>query len=214
MQDLTIQEQKDIGKELLEKLNLLDPCVVIAGGAARDWHLGNKATDLDIYLSYHPNLTLGSNKRSIAKALSISEDSIETLGVQFDENVDKETEYVINPNVRCVYEFEYRGMRVQIINMHTEFVRVEDFCFSICQAWTTNCEYIKGTEDFYYSVKRKIVYKTGKFYSHKGRYIEKMMCKFPEYLFLEEKPKEILDTKAMGVDKALKELYSKGNIIF
>lgn len=36
MQDLTIQEQKDIGKELLEKLDLLDPCVVIAGGAARD----------------------------------------------------------------------------------------------------------------------------------------------------------------------------------
>ena len=74
MQELTVQEQKDIGKELLEKLYLLDPCVVIAGGAARDWYLGNKANDLDIYLSYHPNLTLGSNKRSIAKALSIPED--------------------------------------------------------------------------------------------------------------------------------------------
>ena len=210
MQDLTIQEQKDIGKELLEKLDLLDPCVVIAGGAARDWYLGNKANDLDIYLSYHPNLTLGSNKRSIAKALSIPEDSIETLGVQFDENVDKTTDYVVNPNVRCVYEFEYKGMMVQIINMHTEFVRVEDFCFSICQAWTKDCESIEGTEAFYYSVKRKIVYKTGKFYSHKGRYIAKMMNNFPEYIFLKEKPKGIIDKKTIEIDKALKEFYSKG----
>ena len=211
---LNIQEQKDIGKELLEKLDLLDPCVVIAGGAARDWYLGNKANDLDIYLSYHPNLTLGSNKRSIAKALSIPEDSIETLGVQFDENVDKSTEYVINPNVRCVYEFIYKGIMVQIINMHTEFVRVEDFCFSICQAWTTDCVDIRGTEAFYYSIKHKIVDKTGKFYSHKGRYIEKMMTKFPEYLFLEEKPKEILDIKAVEIDKALQKFYSKGDIYF
>ena len=211
---LNIQEQKDIGKELLEKLDLLDPCVVIAGGAARDWYLGNKVNDLDIYLSYHPNLTLGSNKRSIAKALNFSEEFIETLGVQFDENADKSTEYVINPNVRCVYEFIYKGIMVQIINMHTELVRVEDFCFSICQAWTTNCEDIRGTEAFFYSIKHKIAYKTGKFYSHKGRYIEKMMKKFPEYLFLEEKPKEILDTKAMGVDKALKEFYSKEDIYF
>lgn len=211
---LSIQEQKDIGKDLLDKLDILDPCVVIAGGAARDWYLGNKANDLDIYLSYHPNLTLGSNKRSIAKALGVSEESIEILGVQFDENVDKETEYVVNPNVRCVYEFEYRGMRVQIINMHTEFVRVEDFCFSICQAWTTNCVDIRGTEAFFYSVKHKIAYKTGKFYSHKGRYIEKMMGKFPEYLFLEEKPKELVDKKAEEVEKALNSFYSRGSIIF
>lgn len=207
---LNIQEQKDIGKELLDKLDILDPCVVIAGGAARDWYLGNTASDLDIYLSYHPNLTLGSNKRSIAKALGIPEESIETLGVQFDENVDKSTEYVVNPNVRCVYEFEYKGIMVQIINMHTEFVRVEDFCFSICQAWTTNCVDIGGTEAFFYSVKHKIAYKTGKFYCHKGRYIEKMVEKFPDYLFLEEKPKELIDKKAEEVEKALKDFYSKG----
>lgn len=207
---LSIQEQKDIGKELLEKLDSLDPCVVIAGGAARDWYLGNKANDLDIYLSYHPNLTLGSNRRSIAKALGIPEESIETLGAQFDENVDRDTEYVVNPNFRCVYEFIYKDVMVQIINMHKEFVRVEDFCFSICQAWTTDCERIEGTEAFHYSVLRKLIYKTGKFYAHKGRYIEKMMNKFPEYLFLEEKPKEIADKKSEEVEKALKNFYSKG----
>lgn len=192
---MNIQEQKDIGKELLDKLEILDPVVCIAGGAARDWYLGKEATDLDIYMSYHPNLTLGSNRRSIAKALGIDEEDIETLGVQFDENVDRSTDYVVNPNVRCVYEFDYKGEKVQIINMHKEFVRVEDFCFSICQAWTVDCESIRGTEAFFYSVQRKIIYKTGKFYAHKGLYIKKMMDKFPDYLFVEDKPKEILTSK-------------------
>ena len=41
-----------------------------------------------------------------------------------------------------------------------------------------------------------------------------MINKFPEYLFLEEKPKEILDKKALGVEKALQEFYSKGDITF
>lgn len=188
----SIQRQKSIGQELLSKLEVLDPCVVIAGGAPRDWYLGKEANDLDIYLSYHPNLTLGSNKRSISKVLNLPENVIETLGVQFDENVDRSTKYVINPAVRCVYEFEYRGIKAQIINMRTEFVDVTEFCFNICQAWTSDCERIYVTDDFKYATDHKIIFKTGHFYSHKGAYIEKMKGKFPEYLFLEEKPKEIV----------------------
>lgn len=187
-----IQRQRRIGQELLSKLEVLDPCVVIAGGAPRDWYLGKEANDLDIYLSYHPNLTLGSNKRSISKVLGIPEGAIETLGVQFDENVDRDTEYAINPDVRCVYEFEYRGIKVQIINMRTEFVDVAEFCFNICQAWTVDCEHIYVTNDFQYAIDHKIVYKTGHFYAHKGAYVEKMRDRFPDYLFLEEKPKEII----------------------
>lgn len=187
---MNIQEQKDISKKLLIKLSILDPCVVIAGGAPRDWVLGREANDLDVYLSYHPKLTLGSNKESIARALGIDSDDIKTLGVQFDENVDRQTEYVVNPDVRSVYEFEYIGMKVQVINMHTEFVDVTEFCFSICQAWTKDCERIHVTPDFQYSVDHKIVFKTGHFYSQKGAYIDKMKNRFPEYLFLEEKPKE------------------------
>ena len=189
---MNVQEQKDIGKELLDKLSILDPCVVIAGGAPRDWYLGKEANDLDIYLSYHPNLTLGTNAKVIEDLLCLGKNNLETLGVQFDENKDRNTEYAINPDVRCVYEFDYKGIKVQIINMHTEFVKVEDFCFSICQAWTKDCERIHVTNDFKYSVDHKIVFKTGHFYSQKGVYVEKIKNRFPEYLFVEDKPKEMI----------------------
>ena len=78
--------------------------------------------------------------------------------------------------------------------MHTEFVRVQDFCLSICQAYTTDCESIRTTEDFDYSVKHKIIFKTGEFYSAKMQYINKMKDRFPNYLFVESKPVDIISS--------------------
>lgn len=186
--NMNIQEQKAIGKELLEKLYILSPSVVIAGGAARDWYLGQEARDLDIYLSYRANQPIHGNGAIIANWLGIDEKDFKTLGVQFDENKDQSETYAINPNVRCVYEFEYKGMTVQIINMHTEYVNVSDFCLSICQAWTKDCERIYTTKDFNYSVKNRVIYKTGEIYLEKARYIDKMKSRFPEYSFFESKP--------------------------
>lgn len=52
----TIAEQQGIADEILVLLTRLDPNVVIAGGAPRDWMLGNLAADLDIYI-YIPGST-------------------------------------------------------------------------------------------------------------------------------------------------------------
>lgn len=185
---MSIQEQKDIGKELLEKLYILSPSVVIAGGAARDWYLGKEAKDLDIYMSYRPNQPINDNGSIIAKWLGVDEGDFKTLGVQFDENVDQSTTYAINPNVRCVYEFVYKGVTIQIINMYTEYVDVSEFCLSICQAWTKDCVTINTSEDFQYSVEEKIIFKTGEIYLEKSRYIDKMKARFPDYLFFEGRP--------------------------
>lgn len=185
---MNIQEQKDIGKELLDKLFILCPSVAIAGGAARDWYLGKEARDLDIYLSYRPSQPIHNNGNIIADWLGVDRGDFKVLGVQFDENKDQSETYAINPDVRCVYEFEYKGITVQIINMHTEYVDVDEFCLSICQAWTTDCSTIHTTKDFEYSIKNRVIYKTGEIYLEKARYIEKMKSRFPEYLFFEDKP--------------------------
>ena len=50
---------------------------------------------------------------------------------------------------------------------------------------------IRTTEDFDYSIKHKIIFKTGEFYSLKSAYIEKMKNRFTDYLFVEKKPTEI-----------------------
>ena len=48
--------------------------------------------------------------------------------------------------------------------------------------------YENTTKDFEYSVKEKIIFKTGKIYLEKAHYIDKMKSRFPDYLFFEVKP--------------------------
>ena len=48
MQDL-IKHQKEISKKVFEKLKIVCPFVKLAGGAPRDWYLGEPCNDLDFY---------------------------------------------------------------------------------------------------------------------------------------------------------------------
>lgn len=186
--------QKSIGRDLLSKLKILDPQVVIAGGAPRDWYLGKDATDIDFYLS-HPNLSVLGNKKIISRVLNIEEDLIEIMGFADPEDPkDPDFEYQCS-YIQAVYELVYKGIKVQIINTY-EKINVMDFSFSICQAWTSDCIEINGTADFFNSIKHKMVFRTGSMLNNET-YTKKMMDKFPDFLFLEEKPKQInLGTKA------------------
>ena len=41
--------QKEVSKRVFEKLKIICPFVKLAGGAPRDWYLGNPCNDLDFY---------------------------------------------------------------------------------------------------------------------------------------------------------------------
>lgn len=50
---MKIEEQNVVAKKVLEKIKIVDPYVILAGGAPRDWYFGNPCNDLDIY--YYSN---------------------------------------------------------------------------------------------------------------------------------------------------------------
>lgn len=193
-----IQQQKEVGKKLLSTLSALDKFVVIAGGAARDWYLGNTASDLDIYMYYNPeytdthllyhiesvlkgcdeSITLTKVGRGVTKdghSLETLEEMSEALGVR----------YTHNPNVRLVLQGIKDGVKFEIIVMNTPIVRVSDFCFNICQAWTKDCEVIGYTKVFKQGVEHKVIWTTGEFYSAKDAYVKKIKERFKDWLFVD-----------------------------
>jgi len=51
---MTVDEQKEIAKEILKKLTInVDSSAIIAGGAPRNWEQNTLARDVDIYFRTH-----------------------------------------------------------------------------------------------------------------------------------------------------------------
>jgi len=47
---LPISVEKSIADEVLSRLEVIDPTCILAGGAPRDWWLGQSCNDLDFYI--------------------------------------------------------------------------------------------------------------------------------------------------------------------
>ncbi len=51
----TLLEQQKIARDVYEKLTVIDPRCLLAGGAPRDWYFGYAARDLDFYIETRKN---------------------------------------------------------------------------------------------------------------------------------------------------------------
>lgn len=177
-----IEQQKLIAKEALSKLQLLDNCAMLAGGACRDWYLGEEASDLDFYVHYSVKYPQWALCETFGKLLGCEMKVVGKKG----EKINPKTEvvYTQDPNIEFVLGGVLGGVPVQIIIIKSPYFNVGNFCFDICQAYTFNVDEIKTTSKFEEAVKHKVIRITGEFYSQKDAYIKKIKGKFPEYLHI------------------------------
>lgn len=179
-----VMDQKREGKELLDKLRVVDPFVMIAGGAPRDWYFDRSAKDLDIYLRLpnHNTITLVEN---LARAVGIT-----GLG-QLSKT--SESSYAELPNLKWVFAGEYNGMPINLMVMD-KGVReeiIKDFDVAICRAWFDGdkCHYF---EEFDFCIKTRVCLVHPK-YTGKEQHLRKMAKRFPQFMFfkkveIEEEP--------------------------
>lgn len=168
----TIEEQKEIAQYVLNKLEIIDPCCILAGGAPRDWKLGAPANDLDFYLY------LGHNRVSWTMDHQMKALGFENMH-QLGFNGDEFGVYASNPNIVRVYEAEHQGMRLQFaILCKPTFGIVETFPFNMCQAWWKGGDKIHTSKSFQIGEKLGILFKCGDTYAEEDRYIEKIKTRF------------------------------------
>ena len=177
-----IDTQMSVANIVLSKLELLDRNCIIAGGAPRDWYLGNLATDIDVYLHY-PIWTTVRQRVGLLNELGLTVQSKH-------ENWEVNEIYQTNHHIKQLYNCELLGEKIQVmfVDEPTFTSVVDTFPISISKAW-----YKKGTigttQDFKDSVKYKILWKTVDNYKEDDKYITKIKAKFSDYLYI---PKEEL----------------------
>lgn len=184
-----VREQMYIAQLILNKLQTIDPKAVIAGGAPRDWYLNKTATDIDIFYHFHGALAhdkdLNANLRMLQSVFP--DFNIKTLGVSGDlsnlKQVEEHANYLLNPNIRHVFEFTYRGQVFQLIDKISYNSPIDTFPYNMCQAWSNGVE-IFYTPLFKVGVEKELLIETGSIYCSMGKYQKKMQEKFPNYTYI------------------------------
>ena len=126
---MNIQYQKDVAKEVYQKLQLADPDCLLAGGAARDWYFNQLCNDLDFYFC-STACTMSSTKRQL---IAIGFENVKHVSDPFTSELYKS----MNGLVR-IWECEYKEMKVQLIQLASPEYRwkvVDNMDISICKAY-------------------------------------------------------------------------------
>lgn len=138
---MTIEKQKQIADKVYEMLTIIDPSCVLAGGAPRDWYLGNEANDLDFYFC------------STASTVARTEKQLSRVGIQAKASVcPAQSElYQSMEGLKRIWNAEVDGMKVQLIEMKDpkhRFKVVDNMDISICKAWYSQTGDIHLHRDF------------------------------------------------------------------
>ena len=176
----SIEHQKTVAKDVLNKLKTVDIFTMLAGGACRDWYLNTSASDLDFYVHYSDKYPQWALCKTFSNLLGVDMKIVGKKGEKLNKNSD--VAYTQDPNINFVLGGNVAGVEVQVILVNKPFFNVSNFCFDICQAYSLDIDNIQTTPLFDRAVKHKTIQVTGEFYSQKGEYIKKIKEKFPDYL--------------------------------
>lgn len=194
---MTRSEQRDIATKLLNNLFTIDTFAMIAGGAPRDWYLGDTARDLDVYLRMPNHDTMG-------KVVDVCT-QLGMVDVKAMERSTKSNEcefaYSQLPNLKWVFEGKFAGVPVNIMVME-EGKReeiVKDFDLGICKVWFDG-EKSYYTEEFMMAVQNNICLVHPK-YKGTEMHIRKMKSRFPNLIFC--KKLEIQGLEQLGCEGTL-----------
>ena len=178
---MSIEEQKKIADEVLDRLYVLDPYAIVAGGAPRDWYFEKEANDIDVFF-YLPKRYTCDVRDKLMDKLGFDMERIGPEEDGFSEG------YKINPHIYAVYNVKGYSTPVQLIQMNspTWDSVIPQFPLSICKAFYKNGK-IRQDKDFQISVKHKVIYKTNDLYANGNAYLEKILKRFPDYIKFDDK---------------------------
>lgn len=185
-QEVSIDIQKKVADEVLDKLFLIDPYCIVAGGAVRDWYFNKSASDIDVFFHVREGITFSVIERMIKKA------GLNVVRIRTDVSIPEW--YKKNQAIKAVMDMEIDGVMVQLVLLRTPTWKsaVPHFPLSICKAWYKN-GVSHYEEEFKISVMYDTIFLTSELYNNGDAYIKKIKGKFPDMKFYHDKEKLFKD---------------------
>lgn len=136
-----IKKQKVVAAEFLNKLRVINPAAIIAGGAPRNWEFNRPANDLDFFVQVPQGNVTSRNLEKSLETLGVTEvfnmathsapgvvRDAKAKGHQYDERMS---------DIHTVLEGKYQGEKIQVIFTKVEtYGYIEDhFDTSINMIW-------------------------------------------------------------------------------
>lgn len=182
--NVDIIREQTIAKEIVD--GILNYCnyVEVAGGAPRDWFMGNTCNDIDIYFTKSKStMTVSSFVKILESLFNIKVDTKHELG-KFDEFYGKMT------NLLRIYNFVYKGKCIQLIEIHDTldikysfFNKCKSVIFdmdsSISQICWWDGRYTMSTA-FLFGQKVRTIYPMTE-NAESSNHFKKMIERFPDY---------------------------------
>lgn len=172
-----IEYQKEIAIDVLNKLRVIDQYAFLAGGAVRNWYFNKLANDLDIYIQAGESLSFSQLKFSVEHLLG---NEVEGVGSEDKKN------YEGNPNLIRVVQTEYRGLKVQIMQVKNRSCILDTFPFGICKCGMDYTGKMYFNKEFYQEVKYRSLVVRNPVYKDYDKYVRKIQSYFPDWMFFKD----------------------------
>ena len=185
----TVEDQKQLAQSVYNKLTIIDPRCLLAGGTPRDWYFDKPAKDLDFYIQTPED-----------RRYYESSEIFERLGFRRTTTKTETTfdQYEKMPSLKRVWDFTFRGYHtpVQIMELSCEAIGEKELWFNgkgsahcgerlpnVVREFNNTLSYgwsayglIHYPKDFLFSVEHQIIG-----YKYEAPDIEKLSEKFPNY---------------------------------
>lgn len=165
--------ERRLGEEVLERIKKIDPNAIIAGGAPRDWWMGNECSDIDIYLKA-PELSSDALRQAAISLLGFNR-------VRSMSAVDEDYEGITD--LLAVFEFDYEGKTFNIMFMdeYCSFPYTGHFSCSICEIYYDGSQFHPSPK-FMKTLLDKVIILADDV-DENTKHIRKIAGKFPGYTF-------------------------------
>lgn len=164
---MLVAKQKEVADEVLNKLEVMDYHTFLAGGAPRNWIEGKLAKDLDFYFEDTKTFVHQRLNKLFGEELRLHPKSYE------------------GSHLKGVYEFYYKGIKCQLMNVKCLYTVVDTFGVSISKVIYKNGKIKPHTQAAYSFANKKIIYDLK---VTTERYVSKVRDYYPGYEFIKQRP--------------------------
>lgn len=183
------EKQMQITDRVMSILSDNDIKFKVAGGAPRDWYLGNTAKDVDIFYE-KSSVKYDFKNDGLIRCFTTNQGYYlnemlkkELSAKEFDEIIPG-GDYNLNPNVNAVYDTIIDGVNFQFIEVFELDNLIKNFSHSISMIEYSGNEGFKPSKLFIASIWNKVIIETGEVYSNGEAYKQRLQEKFPDYKFI------------------------------